>query len=69
MYLLWVAYQMKAPLRIMVSMLVILGIEALLGAIPLLGILIDVAFKANIISLRMLQAYERNHPIPLEVDE
>jgi hypothetical protein len=60
--LVWLAYDRGAPAPLLARMLVNLGLDALIGAIPILGDLFDVVFKANRRNLTLLQELERHSP-------
>ena len=51
------AFRMGAPPVVLLNMLVNVGIDALVGAIPLLGDLFDFGFKANRRNLDLLERY------------
>jgi hypothetical protein len=56
LYPLYVAQQHKLPLFVRARMLLNLIIDWLIGLIPFLGDLFDVAFKANIRNARILRS-------------
>jgi hypothetical protein len=58
--LLWVALQRRLPKVVLVRMLINLGVDALVGAVPILGDLFDVAWKANRKNLELIQRHEAN---------
>lgn len=58
--LLWLAYQRGAPKAVFGRMLVNIGIDALTGAVPFLGDVFDVVFKANRRNLELLRRYDRD---------
>jgi hypothetical protein len=62
LYLVVVAVRRKLPAVILARMLVNLGLDALIGAIPLLGDLFDFAFRANTRNLELLQAHHAGRP-------
>lgn len=45
--LLWLGFKLRVPKVIILRMLVNIGVDALVGAIPLVGDLFDVAFRAG----------------------
>lgn len=55
------AWKMRVPKLIMARMVINAGLDALLGIIPLIGDTVDVFWKANQSSVRLLErhAYER----------
>jgi len=56
-YALFVAYRLGAPGAVLARMLGNLGVDTLLGAIPLVGDLFDAGFKANTRNRRLLEAW------------
>lgn len=56
-YLLWLAARAGAPPPVLVRMFGNLAIDALVGAVPLLGDLFDAGWKANLRNLRILEHY------------
>ena len=54
-WLIWRARELGAPKSLMAKMAVNTGMDTLLGAIPLVGDLFDVAFKANLRNVRLLR--------------
>lgn len=56
-YLLWIGYRMRLPAGKLVRMVSNILIDAILGAIPILGDIADVIFKANIRNLAILEEY------------
>jgi hypothetical protein len=55
--LLGVAFRQRVPKLVLARMLVNIAIDALLGAIPVLGDLFDFAFKANEKNLALIERY------------
>jgi hypothetical protein len=55
--LLGVAFKERVPNRVMLRMLVNIAIDAVLGAIPLVGDLFDFAFKANEKNLELIERH------------
>lgn len=55
LYVVGVAFRRKLPLVTVARMLVNLGIDALVGAVPILGDVFDVAWKANKRNVRLLR--------------
>lgn len=55
--LLALALQRRVPTVVLLRMLVNIAIDAMLGAIPLLGDLFDVAFKSNRRNLELMRPY------------
>ncbi|HSC89364.1 MAG TPA: DUF4112 domain-containing protein, partial [Polyangiaceae bacterium] len=52
----WVALQLSAHPIVIARMLVNLGLDALLGAIPLLGPIADFFYRANLKNVALLEA-------------
>lgn len=57
--LLFVAYRERVPLGLMLRLVANIGLDALLGAIPLLGDVFDFTFKANERNLALLEQHFR----------
>lgn len=55
LYVVVVAFKRKLPLVTVARMLVNLGVDALVGAVPIAGDLFDVAWKANKKNVRLLR--------------
>lgn len=55
LYVVVVAFKKKLPLVTISRMLVNLGVDALVGAVPIAGDLFDVAWKANKRNVRLLR--------------
>lgn len=63
--LLWVAFQLRVPKLVLFRMVVNVAIDALIGAVPLLGDLFDLAFRAaekNLALVRKYAAEPRRQP-------
>jgi hypothetical protein len=56
-YIVVQALRLGAPAPVLVRMLGNVGIEALVGAVPLLGDIFDAAFKANVRNVRLLEQH------------
>ncbi len=56
-YLLVVARRVGAPTALLFRMLANLGIDAIVGAVPLLGDLFDAGYKANRRNMRLIEAH------------
>jgi Domain of unknown function (DUF4112) len=62
LYVVGVAFRRKLPLVTVARMLVNLGIDALVGAVPLVGDVFDFAWKANKRNVRLLrERHEARH--------
>ncbi len=57
LYIVWEARRLGLPNVILGRMLLNVAIEAVLGAMPILGDLLDVVFKANLRNLALIEAY------------
>ncbi len=55
--LLGVAFRQRVPKRVLARMLINIAIDALLGAVPLVGDLFDFAFKANEKNLLLIERH------------
>ena len=53
----WEARRLGAPPALLARMIANVGIEAAGGAVPILGDLFDMAFKANLRNLALLEAH------------
>lgn len=56
-YMLWVMARNGASGFVLARMAVNILVDALLGSIPIIGDLFDIAFKANMRNLRLMQQY------------
>ncbi|HUF64648.1 MAG TPA: DUF4112 domain-containing protein [Gemmatimonadaceae bacterium] len=56
-YVVILASRLGAPLPVLLRMLANLGVDTVLGAVPLLGDAFDVAWKANVRNLALLERY------------
>jgi len=56
-YLVWTALRVGAPRLMLLRMLANIGIDALVGAIPVAGTVFDVAFKAHHRNAQLLMAW------------
>jgi len=55
LYLVWQSWRIGASKRALSKMLLTLGIDFVLGIVPILGDIFDVAWKANIRNLEILE--------------
>lgn len=60
LYLVWEARQMGAPTGLQARMVGNVAIEVVGGAIPILGDLFDMAFKANLRNLALLEEWMKH---------
>ena len=56
LYVVWVAWRERVPVPVLARMLLNLGIDAVVGAVPILGDLFDFVFKAHSRNLALLEA-------------
>lgn len=56
-YFIYEAARLGAPGAVLTRMITNVGLEALVGAVPILGDLFDVAFKANNRNMRLLEQH------------
>ena len=59
-YIVWSAVRAGAPRLVVGRMLVNVGVDAVVGAVPALGTVFDVAFKAHRRNALMLEAWSRS---------
>jgi hypothetical protein len=59
-YLLWVSYKMRVPADVRNKILSNIILDAAIGAVPLLGDVIDLFFKANMRNLALLEKYSQS---------
>ncbi|AKT43625.1 DUF4112 domain-containing protein [Chondromyces crocatus] len=62
LYLVVLGVRRKVPAVIVARMLVNLGLDALLGAVPVLGDVFDFAFRANVRNLALLEMHHEGRP-------
>lgn len=60
LYLIWEAKRLGAPNALLGQMLANVAIEVAGGAVPILGDIFDMAFKANLRNLDLLERWLRN---------
>jgi hypothetical protein len=58
--MMFAAFQMRLPKVVIVRMGLNIAIDSLLGSIPLIGDIFDIAFKANRKNLELLQRYQHS---------
>ncbi|WP_299614463.1 DUF4112 domain-containing protein [uncultured Tateyamaria sp.] len=61
-YIVWKAHRMGTPGALKVRMLGNIGIDALIGSIPLVGDLFDIGWKANTRNVALLQRHFEVQP-------
>jgi NAD/NADP transhydrogenase beta subunit len=59
-YIVWTALRIGAPWLIVGRMLLNLGVDAIVGAVPVAGTIFDIAFKAHRRNARMLVDWSRD---------
>jgi len=59
-YLVWIGYQMHLPVTKLLQMVGNILVDTLIGAIPLIGDLGDIFFKANLKNLAILEEFDHN---------
>ena len=57
LYLVWIAFQMEVPGRIMAQMLGNIAVYFVVGAVPFLGDLVYIFRRVNLKNLQLLQRY------------
>lgn len=57
LYLFWIAYQLKVPGRVYVTMLWNMSVDYVLGILPFVGIVFDIFFRANVKNFNLLEKY------------
>lgn len=57
LYLVWIAFQMAVPARILLQMVGNIAINFVIGAVPILGDLIYVFRRVNLKNLQLLRDY------------
>jgi ascorbate-specific PTS system EIIC-type component UlaA len=62
------AVRLRVPTVILGRMLLNIGTDLIVGAVPLLGDLFDAAFKANLKNMALLEAYARPGAAPRRSD-
>lgn len=58
LYLLFVGYQMKLPPTKLAHIIFNIMLDFVIGTIPIIGDLLDVAYKSNVRNLRILEAFD-----------
>lgn len=57
LYLLWIAYQLKAPSAIYMKMLWNIAVDYIFGVVPVIGIVFDVFYRANVKNFVLVEKY------------
>ncbi|WP_196502860.1 DUF4112 domain-containing protein [Aestuariivirga litoralis] len=66
LYMVWKAYEMGAPRGLLARMVGNVAVEAGLGAIPVVGIVLDTLYMANIRNVEMLAEFLRAQGVMVE---
>lgn len=68
-YLAWEARNLGLPKHVIVRMAGNIGVDALLGAIPLIGAVPDFFFRSNTRNLRLIKKHlDKRHPASVTID-
>jgi hypothetical protein len=59
-YLLWVAFKIRVPADVRNKIVANIVLDAVIGAIPLFGDVVDLFFKANLRNLALLEKYSQS---------
>ena len=59
LYLIWIGHQMNMPQTKLMKMVLNVAIDTAIGAIPIIGDIGDVFFKANLKNLKILEDFDR----------
>lgn len=69
-YLAWEARNLSMPKSALVRMAGNIGVDALLGAIPIIGVIPDLFFRSNSRNLKLIKAHlDRHHPSTVIIDQ
>jgi Domain of unknown function (DUF4112) len=69
-YLAWEAKNLGMPKSTLIRMAGNIGLDALLGAIPLIGVVPDLFFKSNTRNLKIIKRYlDKHHPGTMIIDQ
>ncbi len=69
-YLAWEAKNLGMPKSTIVRMAGNIGFDALLGAIPVIGVVPDLFFKSNTRNLKIIKRYlDKHHPSTMIIDQ
>ena len=69
-YLAWEARNLGMPKSAIVRMAGNIGVDALLGAIPIIGVIPDLFFRSNSRNLKLIKAHlDRHHPSTVTIDQ
>jgi hypothetical protein len=69
-YLAWEARNLGMPKSALARMAGNIGVDALLGAIPIIGVIPDLFFRSNSRNLKLIKAHlDRHHPSTVIIDQ
>jgi hypothetical protein len=69
-YLAWEARNLGMPKSAIVRMAGNIGVDALFGAIPIIGVIPDLFFRSNSRNLKLIKAHlDRHHPSTVIIDQ
>jgi Domain of unknown function (DUF4112) len=69
-YLAWEAKNLGMPKSTLIRMAGNIGFDALLGAIPIIGVVPDLFFKSNTRNLKIVKRYlDKHHPSTMIIDQ
>lgn len=57
LYLMWIAYQLKVPTQIYMKMLWNIAVDYVFGVVPVIGIVFDVFYRANVKNFALVETY------------
>lgn len=57
LYLLWLGYQLNVPTSVYFRMVWNISVDYLFGAVPFVGIVFDIFFRANVKNFALLETY------------
>lgn len=57
LYLMWIAFQLKVPTAIYMKMLWNIAVDYIFGVVPVIGIVFDVFYRANVKNFKLLETY------------
>lgn len=59
LYILWIAYKLRVPFKMSMKMIRNIGIDYIIGLVPLVGDVADFYYKANVKNMELLREYLR----------
>lgn len=57
LYLMWIGYQLKVPTQIYMKMLWNIAVDYVFGVVPVIGIVFDVFYRANVKNFTLVETY------------